>query len=107
MPFEWHDDDLFPRHFRVGRLVQEFSTKNPILAISNLNTCNFALLTFGLLLHWRPRSFLDAAAKAVPATAGIIQFPLYGGITGSCPAPSPTAVLRARRASRSCCAGYE
>jgi short-chain fatty acids transporter len=35
----------------------------------------------GALLHWRPKSFLDAAAKAVPATTGIlIQFPLYGGI---------------------------
>ncbi len=67
----------------AGWLVEEFSTKNPILAISNLNTYNFALLTLGLLLHWHPRSFLDAAAKAVPATVGIvIQFPLYGGITG-------------------------
>jgi short-chain fatty acids transporter len=67
----------------AGWLVREFATKNPILAISNLNTYNFALLTLGLLLHWRPRSFLDAAAKAVPATTGIIiQFPLYGGVTG-------------------------
>ena len=38
-------------------------------------------LSLGLLLHWRPRSFLDAVAKAVPSTAGVlIQFPLYGGI---------------------------
>jgi short-chain fatty acids transporter len=38
-------------------------------------------LMLGALLHWRPKSFLDAAAKAVPATTGIlIQFPLYGGI---------------------------
>jgi len=67
----------------LGWLVQEFATKSPILAISNLNTYNFALLTFGLLLHWRPRSFLDAAARAVPATVGIIiQYPFYGGITG-------------------------
>jgi short-chain fatty acids transporter len=35
----------------------------------------------GALLHWRPRNFLDAVAKAVPATTGVlIQFPLYGGI---------------------------
>jgi short-chain fatty acids transporter len=35
----------------------------------------------GMLLHWRPRSFLNSVAKAVPATAGVlIQFPLYGGI---------------------------
>ena len=33
----------------------------------------------GLLLHWRPKRFLAAVTKAVPATAGVlIQFPLYG-----------------------------
>ena len=65
-----------------GWLAQEFASKDPILAISNLNTYNFLLLMLGLLLHWRPKSFLDAAAKAVPATAGILmQFPLYGGVT--------------------------
>jgi short-chain fatty acids transporter len=64
-----------------GWLVQEFAGKNPILALSNLNTYNFALLMLGLLLHWRPRNFLDAATRAVPTTAGmIIQFPLYGGV---------------------------
>jgi short-chain fatty acids transporter len=32
-------------------------------------------------LHWRPRSFLNAVARAVPATTGVlIQFPLYGAI---------------------------
>jgi short-chain fatty acids transporter len=66
-----------------GWLAEEFAGKNPIIAISNLNTYNFALLMIGLLLHWRPRSFLDSAARAVPATVGIIiQFPIYGGITG-------------------------
>jgi short-chain fatty acids transporter len=35
----------------------------------------------GFLLHWRPRSFLTAVARAVPATTGVlIQFPLYGAI---------------------------
>ncbi|SFK82619.1 short-chain fatty acids transporter [Methylocapsa palsarum] len=66
-----------------GWLVQEFSGRNPVFVISNLNTYNFALLMTGLLLHWHPRSFLDAATQAVPATAGIIvQFPFYGGIAG-------------------------
>ena len=55
--------------------------KDLILAISNLNTYNLLFLMLGLLLHWRPRSFLDAVAKSVPATTGVlIQFPLYGGI---------------------------
>jgi short-chain fatty acids transporter len=64
-----------------GWLAQEFAAKDPILAISNLNTYNLMFLMLGALLHWRPRSFLDAVANAVPATTGVlIQFPLYGGI---------------------------
>jgi short-chain fatty acids transporter len=59
----------------------EFATKDPVLAISNLNTYNFLLLLVGMLLNWRPRRFLNAVAKSVPSTAGVlIQFPLYGGI---------------------------
>ncbi len=64
-----------------GWLVQEFTSKDPILAISNLNTYNLLFLMLGMLLHWRPRSFLDSITKAVPAIAGVlIQFPLYGAI---------------------------
>lgn len=34
-----------------------------------------------MLLHWRPRLFVAAVAKAVPATAGVlIQFPFYAAI---------------------------
>jgi len=59
----------------------EFTTKNPILAISNLNTYNFVFLLAGMSLNWRPRRFLNAVAKSVPSVAGVlIQFPLYGGI---------------------------
>lgn len=65
----------------VGWLVQEFASKPAIEAISGLNTYNLLFLMLGALLHWRPRSFLDAVARAVPATAGVlIQFPLYGAI---------------------------
>ena len=65
----------------AGWIWQEFSSKSPILAISNLNTYNFSFLMIGLLLHWRPRSFLNSVANAVPATTGVlIQFPLYGAI---------------------------
>jgi short-chain fatty acids transporter len=65
----------------LGWLIHEFATKPAIVAISNLNTYNFIFLMAGLLLHWRPRSFLDAVARAVPSTTGVlIQFPLYGGI---------------------------
>ena len=59
----------------------EFTSKNPLIAMTNLNTYNFVLLVFGMLCNWRPRRFLDAVAKSVPSTTGVlIQFPLYGGI---------------------------
>jgi short-chain fatty acids transporter len=65
----------------LGWLGYEFVSKPAVTAIANLNTYNFLFLTLGLLLHWRPRSFLNAVARAVPSTAGVlIQFPLYGGI---------------------------
>ncbi|HEY9130445.1 MAG TPA: TIGR00366 family protein [Dyella sp.] len=65
----------------LGWLGYEFASKPAVIAIANLNTYNFLFLTLGLLLHWRPRSFLNAVARAVPSTAGVlIQFPLYGGI---------------------------
>lgn len=65
----------------AGWLFQEFSTKPAISAISGLNTYNFLFLMLGALLHWRPRSFLNAVASAVPTTTGVlIQFPLYGSI---------------------------
>ncbi len=61
--------------------VNEFQTKSVLTAVSNLNTYNFFFITLGLLLHWRPRNFLKAVQKGMPATGGIIiQFPLYGAI---------------------------
>ncbi len=63
-----------------GWLFNEFANKPVVTAIANLNTYNFLFISLGLL-HWRPRSFLNAVAKAVPSTTGVlIQFPLYGGI---------------------------
>ncbi|MFK2893141.1 short-chain fatty acid transporter [Dyella flagellata] len=65
----------------LGWLGHEFTSKPAVSAIANLNTYNLLFLTVGLLLHWRPRSFLNAVTRAVPSTAGVlIQFPLYGGI---------------------------
>ncbi|GAB3101614.1 short-chain fatty acid transporter [Lysobacter terrae] len=64
-----------------GWLATEFAGKPFTSAIADLNTYNLLFLSLGLLLHWRPRGFLDAVAKAVPGTAGVLlQFPLYGGI---------------------------
>jgi len=53
------------------------------LAALDLNNFNFIFIALGMLLHWRPRSFLRAVGRSVPATAGVlIQFPFYGGIFG-------------------------
>jgi short-chain fatty acids transporter len=83
----------------VGYLVQLFSSRGGGIAAGiaqalDLNTYNFIFLLAGLLLHWRPRRCLDAVARSVPATAGVlIQFPFYAGIfgmiTGSPGDPSP------------------
>ncbi len=62
-------------------LWREFATKGFVVAIANLNTYNFIFLMLGLLLCWRPRTFLDAVGRGVPAVSGVlIQFPFYGGI---------------------------
>ncbi len=64
-----------------GWLAGEFASKPFATAIADLNTYNLLFLSLGLLLHWRPRGFLDAVGSAVPGTTGVLlQFPLYGGI---------------------------
>ena len=64
------------------------------LAATDLNTYNFFFLFLGMLLHWTPRSFLNAAAKAVPMTGGVLmQFPLYAGIFGIIVSSGLTEVL--------------
>ncbi|MBK1787820.1 short-chain fatty acid transporter [Prauserella cavernicola] len=63
----------------IGKVISE----GPLSAVSDLNSYNFLILTLALLLHWRPRSFVQAASRATPATSGvIIQFPVYAGIAG-------------------------
>jgi len=47
----------------------------------DLNHYLFAFVTAGLLLHWRPRSFVQAVTGAAPTVGGVIvQYPLYAGI---------------------------
>jgi short-chain fatty acids transporter len=65
----------------LGWLIDNFSHAGAIGTIANLNTFNFIFLMVGLLLHWRPRRYLQAITASVPATAGvIIQFPFYASI---------------------------
>jgi short-chain fatty acids transporter len=84
-PAEWLEHSPILTILIVGLgvlwIIGEFSGKNPFIALSNLNTYNFVLFMVALLLHWRPRSYLKAAATAVPAITGVlVQFPFYGGI---------------------------
>ncbi len=66
----------------LAYLAQVLAARGPLHAL-DLNTYNLLFLMAGLLLHWRPRSFVRAVNDAVPATSGVlIQFPFYGGIFG-------------------------
>src|SRR5262245_15450544 len=66
--------------FRIAYLVLEVVQNGPSV-ILELNHYIFAFLIAGLLLHWRPRFFVNAVTAAVPSVAGVlIQYPLYGGI---------------------------
>lgn len=58
-----------------------YKPQSALTVVSNLNTYNFFFITLALLLHWRPRNFLEAVQKSMPATGGIlIQYPIYGAI---------------------------
>lgn len=47
----------------------------------DLNIVNFIFLIAGVLLHWTPRSLLNAVGEAAKGAGGIVlQFPLYAGI---------------------------
>ena len=64
-----------------GWLWNAFKSGNPLITMSQLNTYNFVFLLLGLLLHWRPRSFLESFVKAMPSVGGVLlQFPFYGGV---------------------------
>ncbi|ABY24644.1 short-chain fatty acids transporter [Renibacterium salmoninarum ATCC 33209] len=65
----------------LGWLVSQFLTLPALAVVSSLNAYLLVFLILGLVLHGTPRKFLQAVAKAVPATAGIlVQFPLYAAM---------------------------
>jgi short-chain fatty acids transporter len=64
----------------LAYLFREVAAKGPEVLLE-LNHYIFLFLAAGLLLHWRPRSFVRAIADAVPSVAGVlIQYPLYAGM---------------------------
>jgi short-chain fatty acids transporter len=77
----------------IGYLFHVFTTQGGLAAV-DLNTYNIMFLIVGMLLHWKPRSYLKAAARAVPMTGGVLmQFPLYAGIFGVLMGSGLTEVL--------------
>jgi short-chain fatty acids transporter len=63
-----------------GYLAREVAALGPGVLLE-LNHYVFTFLMVGLLLHWRPRSFVNAILRAVTPVGGvIIQYPLYAGI---------------------------
>lgn len=65
----------------LGWLVSQLLTLPVLSVVSSLNGYLLVFLMLGLVLHGTPRRFLDAVARAVPATAGIlVQFPLYASM---------------------------
>jgi short-chain fatty acids transporter len=63
-----------------GYLLREVLTSGPSILLQ-LDHYLFLFLVVGLLLHWRPRSFVHAiAASVVPVGGVLIQYPMYAGI---------------------------
>ena len=61
-------------------LAREVQASGPSILL-DLNHYVFTFLIVGLLLHWRPRSFVKAIAASVGPVGGVlIQYPLYAGI---------------------------
>jgi short-chain fatty acids transporter len=64
----------------IAYLIREVAEKGAPI-ILDLNHYVFLFLIAGLLLHWRPRSFMRAVSAGVPSVAGVlVQYPLYAGI---------------------------
>jgi short-chain fatty acids transporter len=63
-----------------GFLAREVMDKG-VGVLLQLNHYVFLFLIVGLLLHWRPRSFVQAIAASVTPVGGVlIQYPMYAGI---------------------------
>jgi short-chain fatty acids transporter len=64
----------------LGYLGREVATSG-LAVLLDLNHYLFLFLIVGLLLHWRPKSFVQAiAASVVPVGGVLIQYPIYAGI---------------------------
>ena len=85
-PGEWLEYSplltVFAGALALTWLMEQLSRNSILATIANLNTYNFIFLMLGLVLHWRPRRFLDSAARSMSSVTGIlIQFPMLGAIS--------------------------
>lgn len=63
-----------------GYLLREVLASGPSTLLQ-LNNYVFLFLIVGLVLHWRPKSFVQAIAASVTPVGGVlIQYPMYAGI---------------------------
>jgi short-chain fatty acids transporter len=66
----------------IAYVVSEVARSGPGILL-DLNHYVFVFIIAGVLLHWRPRSFVNAVAAGVPSVAGVlVQYPLYAGVLG-------------------------
>lgn len=67
--------------FGLTWLAWQLLHKGLTATIANLNNYNMLFLMVAMLLHWRPRRFLEAVMRSVPSIAGVlIQYPLLGAL---------------------------
>ncbi len=65
----------------IGWWAVQFYGRSNGLQRLDPNSVNLTMLMLGLVLHWRPISYVRAVEEAARGCAGIIlQFPLYAGI---------------------------
>ena len=76
--------------FGAGALIVELHRS----AAVDLNTVILILFLAGVLLHWRPSSYVAAIRQAGRFTGPLIlQYPLYGGLMGIMRRPASQACL--------------
>jgi short-chain fatty acids transporter len=83
-PGEWLENSplftLLISSLGLAYLGREVATGG-FRVLLDLNHYIFAFLVVGMLLHWRPRHFVEAINSSIPSVAGVlIQYPLYAGI---------------------------
>ncbi len=83
-PGEWLENSplltLFVSALGGAYLVREVGV-NGWGILLDLNHYVFTFLMAGILLHWTPRSFIQAVTAGIPGVAGVmLQYPIYAGI---------------------------